>query len=176
MKLTLVCPRFPDSLWSFAGTAELFGLRTLHAPIGLATVAALTPPDWQIRIVDENVEDIDFDVDTDVVGISIFNVQYQRAVEIAAEFRRRGRWVVAGGPYPSLMPDRCAPYFDAVFEGETELTWPEFCRDFAGGVRKPLYRQEAKVDIGRRRGTTSSTATPTSISASRPREDAPSTA
>ena len=149
MKLTLVCPRFPDSLWSFAGTAALFGLRTLHAPIGLATVAALTPPDWQIRIVDENIEDIDFDVDTDVVGISIFNVQYRRAVEIAAEFRRRGRWVVGGGPYPSLMPDRCAPHFDAVFEGEAELTWPEFCRDFAGGARKPLYRQEEKVDIGR---------------------------
>ena len=110
MNLTLVCPRFPDSLWSFTGTAALFGLRTLHAPIGLATVAALTPPDWQIRIVDENIEDIDFDIDTDVVGISIFNVQYRRAVEIAAEFRRRGRWVVGGGPYPSLMPDRCAPH------------------------------------------------------------------
>lgn len=147
MKVLLVCPRFPESLWSFSGITPLVGARTFEVPIGLATVAALTPSDWQIRIVDENIEAIDFDVETDVVGISLFNVQFRRAVEIAAEFRRRGRWVVAGGPYPTLRSDACAPHFDAVFEGEAELTWPAFCRDFARGVREPLYRQDDKIDI-----------------------------
>ena len=76
------------------------GRATFEVPIGLATVAALTPSDWQIRIVDENIEAIDFDVGTDVVGISLFNVQFRRAVEIAAEFRRRGPgwWPVAPTP------------------------------------------------------------------------------
>jgi radical SAM superfamily enzyme YgiQ (UPF0313 family) len=149
MKVLLVCPRFPDSLWSFAGINAIAGVKSAQAPLGLATVAALTPPDWEVEVVDENVRSIDFDTPADVVGLSIFNVQHARALEIAKEFRRRGRWIVAGGPYPTLCPEHGRGHFDTVFQGEAEETWPTFCREFAAGVRKPLYEQIDKVDLTR---------------------------
>ena len=83
MKVLLVCPRFPDSLWSFNGITDIVGVKSAQSPLGLATVAALTPSDWEVEILDENIEDIDFDAPADVVGISMFNVQYARALEIA---------------------------------------------------------------------------------------------
>ena len=146
MKLLLINPRFPDSLWSMNGLKEVVGVQS-GSPLGIATVAALTPSDWEIEIQDEEVEDIDFDAQADVVGISMFNVQYSRALEIMREFKRRGRYVVTGGPYPTLCPERCIGLFDTVFQGEVEYTWPEFCRDFAQGVRKDRYVQVDHVDI-----------------------------
>ena len=85
---------------------------------GLATIAALTPPEIAVSLVDENLEPIDYGLDCDVVAISCFNVQWARAVEIAAEFRRRGRLVVIGGPYPTLCPERFDGVADVVFVGD----------------------------------------------------------
>ncbi|HXJ81749.1 MAG TPA: radical SAM protein [Candidatus Methylomirabilis sp.] len=147
MKVLLICPRFPDSLWSFSGVTEIVGVKSAQSPLGLATVAALTPGDWAVEIKDENIEAIDFDAPADVVGIAMFNVQYRRALEIACEFKKRGRHVVVGGPYPTLCPERCLGHFDTVFQGEVEYTWPEFCRDFARGVKKAHYNQVDRVDI-----------------------------
>ncbi len=147
MKVLLISPRFPDSLWSLNGIKEIVGVKSAQIPLGLATVAALTPPDWDIEITDEEVEPIDFDAEADVVGISMFNVQYTRALEIAREFRKRGRYVVTGGPYPTLCPERCVGFFDTVFQGEVEHTWPEFCRDFARGAHKAHYHQADLIDI-----------------------------
>jgi radical SAM superfamily enzyme YgiQ (UPF0313 family) len=147
MKVLLISPRFPDSLWSMNGIKEIVGVKSAQIPLGLATVAALTPSDWEIEIRDEEVERIDFDAQADVVGISMFNVQYSRALEIAREFKKRGRYVVTGGPYPTLCPERCVGFFDTVFQGEVEYTWPEFCRDFAQGVRKAHYHQVDLVDV-----------------------------
>jgi radical SAM superfamily enzyme YgiQ (UPF0313 family) len=67
---------------------------------------------------------------------------------LAAEFRRRGKLVVVGGPYPTLCPERFADdTFDVVFHGETEVTWPQFCRDLMDGSPKPRYEQIGNVDI-----------------------------
>jgi radical SAM superfamily enzyme YgiQ (UPF0313 family) len=146
MKLLLINPRFPDSLWSMNGIREIVGIKG-GTPLGLATIAALTPGDWDVRIQDEDIDDIDFEAQADVVGISTFNVQYSRALEIAREFRNRGRYVVAGGPYPTLCPERCFGHFDTVFQGEAEYTWPEFCRDFAAGRTRDHYHQADYVDL-----------------------------
>ena len=90
MHILFVCPQFPDSLWNFEGIHEIAGVGSAQSPIGLATIAALTPPEIAVSLVDENLEPIDFGVDCDVVAISCFNVQWARAVEIAAEFRQPG--------------------------------------------------------------------------------------
>ena len=89
MKVYLINPRFQPTIWSFEGLQPLTGTRFSTTPLGLATVAALTPEPWEVEIADENVEDIDFDKDADLIALSAFNVQYHRALEIIAEFRKR---------------------------------------------------------------------------------------
>ena len=143
MHILFVCPRFPDSLWNFHGVHKFAGVQSAQTPLGLVTVAALTPPECSVALLDENVEPIDYDRVADVVAISCFNVQYARAVQIAAEFRRRGRLVVLGGPYPTLCPERFAGVADVLFVGEVEYTWPRFCHDLlAGRAPAPVYEQE----------------------------------
>jgi radical SAM superfamily enzyme YgiQ (UPF0313 family) len=147
-KILFVNPRFPGSLWGFQGIAELVGVRSGQAPLGLATVAALTPPEIVVELQDENCGPPDLDTDADVVAIGCWSVQYHRARELAAEFRRRGKRVVVGGPYPTLCPERFTDgSFDVVFDGEVEVTWPQFCRDLAVGEPRPLYKQVGNVDM-----------------------------
>ena len=142
MHIHLVCPRFPDSLWNFHGIQKLVGVDSAQSPIGLATIAALTPPEIEVSLLDENIEPVDFDVPCDVVAISCFNVQWARTLELAAEFRRRGRLVVIGGPYPTLCPERFENAADVIFVGEAEYTWPRFCRDLLDGTMPaPVYTQ-----------------------------------
>jgi radical SAM superfamily enzyme YgiQ (UPF0313 family) len=148
MKMLFVNPRFPNSLWGFQGIKELLGVRSGQAPLGLITVAGMTPRDIEVELQDENCDPIELDTDADVVAIGCWNVQYRRARELAAEFRRRGKLVVVGGPYPTLCPERFADgSFDVVFHGETEVTWPQFCRDLMDGSPKSRYEQVGNVDI-----------------------------
>ncbi|MBI3961578.1 MAG: radical SAM protein, partial [Deinococcus sp.] len=147
MKICLINPVFPDTIWGFEGIDAITGVKSAQAPLGLATVAALTPPGIEVGIIDENIEPIDFEVDADVIGLSAFNVQFDRAVEIAQAFRARGKTVVLGGPYVSLVPDKCRPHFDVLFVGEAEHTWPQFCRDYQAGQHQALYEQHEKVDM-----------------------------
>jgi radical SAM superfamily enzyme YgiQ (UPF0313 family) len=147
-KILFVNPRFPRSLWGFQGIHDIVGVRCGQAPLGLATVAGLTPRDIAVELQDENVEPVSLDTDADVVAIGCWNVQYHRANELAREFRRRGKLVVVGGPYPTLCPERFTDgTFDVVFDGETENTWPEFCRDLVAGAPKPVYKQIGNVDM-----------------------------
>jgi radical SAM superfamily enzyme YgiQ (UPF0313 family) len=110
----------------------------------LTVVAALTPPEHQVRIVDENVEPLDFDADCDVVGISFMTALAPRAYEIAASFRRRGKLVVAGGYHATLCPEDVAPHFDAVVAGDAEEAWERLLADIQRGELKKVYRQPAR--------------------------------
>lgn len=72
----------------------------------LEVVAALTPREHEVRIIDENVEPLDFDCPCDVVGVTFMTALAPRAYEIAREFRRRGRTVIGGGYHPTFCPGR----------------------------------------------------------------------
>lgn len=144
MKVYLVNPRFEPTIWSFEGLQPFTGTRFSTTPLGLATVAALTPPPWEVAISDENVEPLDFDTDADLVGITAFNVQYKRALEIASEFHRRGKPVVFGGPYCSLFPEAFEGWGDYRISGEAEEIWPEFLRDFEAGCAREFYSTHAR--------------------------------
>ncbi len=147
-KILFVNPRFPRSLWGFQGIHDIVGVRCGQAPLGLATVAGMTPREFPVELQDENVEPITLDTDADVVAIGCWSPQYLRTLELAREFRRRGKMVVVGGPYPTLVPERFTDAtFDVVFDGETENTWPEFCRDLLAGTPKPVYKQVGNVDM-----------------------------
>ena len=146
-RLLLVNPAYGASFWGLDYALDLAGVHHSVAPLGLATVAALTPPEWDIRIVDENVAPIDVDEPCDVVGIGAMNVQAARAFELADAFRLRGRTVVIGGPFATLQPERCAPHADVLVVGESERTWPQFCRDFERNEHRTRYHQVEPVDL-----------------------------
>lgn len=147
MKILLINPRFPDSLWSLTGISDLVGAGIGQTPLGLITVAALTPPGHEIRLVDENVEPIDFDARADLVAIGAMNVQFGRAVEIGRRFRERGVRTAIGGPYVSLVPERADGLFDHRLAGEAEYIWPRFIADIEAGAPKATYVQDANVPV-----------------------------
>jgi radical SAM superfamily enzyme YgiQ (UPF0313 family) len=132
VKLVLINPKFPESFWSLKWAIDNFvpGARTVNPPLGLATIAALCPPDWEVEIVDENVRSIPLETEADVIGICGMGAQFPRQKELLAYYRSRGHFVVAGGSYASLRPDKYEALADSVVAGEAERTWKEFCRDF----------------------------------------------
>jgi radical SAM superfamily enzyme YgiQ (UPF0313 family) len=147
--LLLVNPRFPESFWSFRWAVDeiLPGKRAINPPLGLATLAALCPPHWKVEIVDENIEPVPRAPRADIVGVCGMGVQHARQAELLAYYRKRGYFVVAGGSYASLCPERYAALADAVVAGEAEYVWPRFCADFEGGVVQPLYRETGVVAL-----------------------------
>jgi radical SAM superfamily enzyme YgiQ (UPF0313 family) len=149
MKLLLINPRCPESFWTFRWAVReiLPGKRAVNPPLGLATLASLTPGDWQVTIVDENVESIPLAPDADIVGICGMGVQHKRQLELLAYYRRCGYYVVAGGSYASLCPERYADAADTVIAGEAEYIWPRFCADFGRGSVQPLYRETGAVAL-----------------------------
>lgn len=149
MKLLLINPRFPESFWSFSWAFDrvVRDKKALSSPLGLCTIAALCPPGWEISIVDENVEPIDWEQDADIVGVCGMGVQFLRQKEILNHFGKRGCYVVAGGSYASLCPEEYAVVADTVIAGEAESVWPEFCSDFEKSLPRKFYQQTEEVDL-----------------------------
>jgi len=149
VRLLLVNPRFPESFWSFKWALDrtLTGKRAVNPPLGLATLAALSPPDWAITIVDENIESLPLAPEADLIGVCGMGVQFNRQKELLAFYRSRGYFAVAGGSYASLCPEAYESLADAVVAGEAEYIWKEFCRDFEAGVPKRLYHETGVVDL-----------------------------
>ncbi|MGH7254144.1 MAG: cobalamin-dependent protein, partial [Nitrospirales bacterium] len=110
--------------------------------LSLPVIAAYTPPHWEVQLVDEAVQEIDFDEPCDLVGLSVMTCYAPRAYEIATEFRKRGRKVVMGGVHPTYCPDEALRYCDAICTGEAEDLWPQLVTDFEAGAMKRLYNME----------------------------------
>jgi len=149
VRLLLINPRFPESFWSFKWALAdiLTGKRSLNPPLGLATLAALCPPHWEVEIVDENIESIPLAPRADIVGVCGMGVQFKRQQELLGYYRAKGYYAVAGGSYASLCPERYAPLADTVIAGEAEYVWTAFCRDFERGAPRPLYRETGIVSL-----------------------------
>jgi radical SAM superfamily enzyme YgiQ (UPF0313 family) len=148
MKLVLLNPAIPAAAMNFQHTMDLVGARFAHLPLGLATVAALTPGHVAVQILDECVEAVDpARIDADVVGLTGIYCQFPRLAELARALRARGLRVAIGGPVATDRYDDCAALADHVFQGEAELIWPQFWRDLAAGEARPLYVQADPVDL-----------------------------
>ena len=132
-KLLLISPIASNSLM---GGDFYFRLPTL----GLLKVAALTPPDWEIKIIDEKVESLDLNEEADLVGITAMTTAVNRAYEIADNFRRRGIKVVMGGMHASKLPNEALQHCDSVVVGEAEGLWHSLLEDFKRGGLNPVYR------------------------------------
>jgi radical SAM superfamily enzyme YgiQ (UPF0313 family) len=149
MRLLLINPRAPESFWSFRWAVDeiLPRKRAVNPPLGLATLAALTPASWEVEIVDENVEAVPREPRADIIGICGMGVQFPRQRELLEDYRRRGYYVVAGGSFASLCPDEYATIADTVVAGEAEYIWPQFCADFEAGAPKALYKECGEVSL-----------------------------
>ena len=149
MRLLLINPKYPESFWTFhwAVSEVLPGKRAVNPPLGLATLAALCPPHWQVRIIDENVEPLPLEPQADLIGIAGMGVQFPRQRELLEYYRGRGHFVVAGGSYASLCPEHYQHLADAVICGEAEQIWPRFCADFEAGGALALYRETGTIDL-----------------------------
>lgn len=115
--------------------------------LGLLTVAALTPRDIEVRVVDESVEEIPSDWNPDLVGISVQAPTAPYAYELAQRYRSNGVPVVLGGIHTSLNPEEAQAHADALVLGEAEATWPRLVDDFRRGAMSRRYRATRLVDL-----------------------------
>jgi len=113
------------------------------AHLTLTSLAALTPPEIDVRITDENVGPIDFEEDVDLVGITGMVMHAPRAYEIASRFRQRKIPVVMGGPHASSLPLEAKEHVDSVVIGEAESVWAGLIEDVKKGDLKPFYKADA---------------------------------
>src|SRR3972149_2516043 len=149
MRLLLINPRFNESFWSlkWARDKMLSGKRAMNPPLGLATLAALCPPDWQVEIVDENIESLPLAPRADIIGICGMGVQAPRQKGLLRFYRSKGYYVVAGGSYASLCPAVYDGIADTVICGEAEYIWRQFCSDFGRGSARRLYTETGTVSM-----------------------------
>jgi radical SAM superfamily enzyme YgiQ (UPF0313 family) len=138
MKIALICPS--SGLWNGIGKNKVFNGRSFRfSMLSLLTVARLSPAESEIKLVDEQVDAIDFGGDYDVVGLTVMTATAPRAFEIAERFRSRGIPVVMGGFYPTLNPQEALRHCDAVVVGPAMDAWPQLLDDLAAGRLQPLY-------------------------------------
>jgi radical SAM superfamily enzyme YgiQ (UPF0313 family) len=149
MKALLVYPEhLPQTYWSFREALPYIERRAALPPLGLVTVAAMLPEHWELRLIDMNVAPLrDSDLLwADVVLTSTMVVQAPSLDEVVARCNRLGVPVAAGGPYPSISPERLNGV-DHVFIGEAEGAIATFAEDLERGRAKPVYRAEGFPDV-----------------------------
>ena len=151
MRCLLVYPEFRSaSFWNYREACEIKGARYPAAPLGLLTVAALLPREWELKLVDRNVEDFDealFDW-ADLVLLGGMIAQQPDHLALIEAAHARGKRVVSGGPDATSSPHLYARA-DHLVLGEAEVTLPAFLADFAAGRAAPVYRSDERADVAR---------------------------
>jgi radical SAM superfamily enzyme YgiQ (UPF0313 family) len=121
------------------GSGFIVNKDTRYQPLSLGIIAALTPPHWKVKIIDENFREFRY-YDADLVGFTAFSSTVVRAYELAAVYRERGIPTIIGGIHASMCPEEAGRYVDCVVTGEAETIWPTIIDDFERSQLKPLYR------------------------------------
>ena len=142
MRALLVYPKFRDSYWSFEKALELIGKRAMMPPLGLITVAAILPQDWEFRLRDRNIETVS-DEDwawADLVLLSGMLVQKDDMHAAIAEAHRHGKPTVCGGPYATALPQELEEAgADFLVLDEGEITIPLWLEDLGRGAKSGVY-------------------------------------
>ncbi|MEE9280542.1 MAG: DUF4070 domain-containing protein [Myxococcota bacterium] len=143
MRALLVYPRFPKSFWSFDKTLELIGRKAPQPPLGLVTVAAILPDEWEFRLVDRNVSDAteeDWEW-AEIVLLSGMIAQKEDFRAAIKEAKRRGKPVAVGGPYATSLPGELEEAgADFLVLDEGEITIPMFCEALERGETGGVFR------------------------------------
>ena len=149
IKILMIWPRFPPSFWGFQGMMTLLHEKTAMPPLGLITVAALSPKNWTIRLIDRAFDEL-LDVDilwADLVMISGMHVQKTDIIDILARARRLGKRTMVGGPYASSEPEALLVLADHVVVGEPDEVFDRIATDLETGVARRLYVIREKPDV-----------------------------
>ncbi len=107
--------------------------------IALGIIAALTPQNFDVQVIEEETSDVNFDTDCSLIGISCMTANSSRAYDIGDEFKKRGKTVVLGGIHPTIKPDEALKHGDSVVIGEAEGAWDELLKDYMNNQLKPKY-------------------------------------
>ncbi len=105
-------------------------------------VAASMPAYVNTRIIDEDIEPVNFDTDADLIGVSFMTYNAPRAYEIADQFRAQGKSVIFGGYHPTFMPDEAIQHADSICLGEAELNIPKMIDDYQANRLERFYKSE----------------------------------
>lgn len=148
MKILLVYPLYPETFWSFRYALKFIGRKASFPPLGLLTVAAMLPGEWEKRLVDLNVRPLaDKEIAwADYVFISAMTIQRKSTQEVIARCRRLGVKTVAGGPLFTACHDDY-PEVDHLVLGEAELTLPPFLADLHNGRVRHMYTDDRWADL-----------------------------
>jgi radical SAM superfamily enzyme YgiQ (UPF0313 family) len=147
--IVLINPRFEVSYWGMEYALPLLGKRANLPVACLPLLAALTPPEHTITLMDESIEPIDWErcERADIVGVTGLSVQRFRMKEVLTELKRRGSFCVVGGPWVTVQEDAFGELADVVFIGEAEETWPRFLSEWQQGLHQIRYEQAEKTDM-----------------------------
>ncbi|MBD2164666.1 B12-binding domain-containing radical SAM protein [Calothrix membranacea FACHB-236] len=143
MNVLLLYPRFPKSFWSFEKTLALLDRKAMIPPLGLVTVAAILPQEWNFKLVDRNVRQVT-EAEwawADLVILSAMIVQKEDLLDQIKEAKRRGKRVAVGGPYATALPDEVKDVgTDYLILDEGEITLPLFVEAIAQGKSTGVFR------------------------------------
>ena len=148
MKILLVYPRYPDTFWSFKHALRFVSKKASFPPLGLLTVAAMLPAEWQKKLVDMNIRTLtDEDIRwADYVFVRAMVVQKESAREVIERCNILEAKIVAGGPLFTTGHDE----FDGVDHfvlGEAEVTLAPFLEDLAKGCAQPMYTSDERPEL-----------------------------
>lgn len=148
MKILLVYPKYPDTFWSFKHALKFIARKAANPPLGLLTVGAMLPKDWDLKLVDLNIRKLkDKEIKkADYVFISAMSAQRNSVLEVMRRCRRLKKKIVAGGPLFTGEP-KAFSRVDHLILNEAEITLLEFLRDLRNGQERHIYRTERKADI-----------------------------
>ncbi len=140
MKIVLISPKGP--LYRHKGGIFKKSLR--YQPLTLTTLVALIPNDIdaEVELIDESIQLIPNDLKADIVAMTLITGTAKRSYELAGQFRKKGIYVVLGGPHVTLVPDEASKYADTIVVGYAEQSWPRFLRDFKEKKPKKRYLQD----------------------------------
>lgn len=148
MNILFVYPEFPDTFWSFRHALKFIRKKATSPPLGILTVAAMLPPEWQVRLVDLNVagltqKDLSW---ADYVFVSAMVVQRKSAFQVIARCKSAGVKVVAGGPLFTSEHDSF-PEVDHFVLNEAEITLPQFLADLENGSPRRIYTTDEYPEL-----------------------------
>jgi|UniRef100_A0A7C3Z8D0 radical SAM superfamily enzyme YgiQ (UPF0313 family) len=150
MRALLINPAFPKFFWSMQRLCRIQDCKSSTVPLGLITVAALLPPDWQLRLVDLNTGSLtrsDWEW-AEVVLITSMGIQRPNFLELVRQAKALGKTVIAGGPHPSVMPEEVmALGCDFLVRGEAELLMGRVLEDLKQGKTGIVYESAEKPDL-----------------------------
>ncbi len=150
MRTLLVNPELPVCFWTFEHTCEFNGAKAMTPPLGLITVAALLPTEWELRLVDLNTRKLteqDWEW-ADLVMFSAMLVQKESLLALIREAVKRGKTTVAGGPYPTSVPKEILDAgVDFLVRGEAEDTMPLFLSALREGAKSAVFEEPVKPDL-----------------------------